>query len=189
MRSENRILSVQADAVRSDSEDSESSQRQSLDLNYKRLRANRWYTGAIVGLDRNDELGLDLRTSIGIGGGRYLKQTNSATLTLGGGLQMSRENLAGDVSDEDTLEAVLTLDWDWFRYDSPELDLSTKLQIIPNVTDTGRVRGEFDISLKWEMIDDLFWELSFYDSYDSDPVAADAEENDYGISTSLGWEF
>ena len=39
---------------------------------------------AFVALDRNDELGLDLRTSIGIGGGRYLRQTNSSILSLGG---------------------------------------------------------------------------------------------------------
>jgi hypothetical protein len=189
VRTESRIFSLQADAVRSDSEGADSSQRQSLDLTYRRLRANRWYTGAIIGLDRNDELGLDLRTSVGVGGGRYLLQTNSSTLTLGAGLQLSRENLAGDVSDEDTVEAVLSLGWDWFRYDTPELDLSTSLQIIPNLSESGRVRGEFDITLKWEMVEDLFWELSFYDSYDNDPVVEGAEENDYGVATSLGWEF
>ena len=39
------------------------------------------------------------------------------------------------------------------------------------------------------MIEDLFWELSFYDSYDSDPVVLGAEKNDYGVNTSLGWDF
>jgi hypothetical protein len=39
------------------------------------------------------------------------------------------------------------------------------------------------------MIEDLFWELEFYDSFDSDPVVQGAEENDYGVVTSLGWEF
>ena len=51
------------------------------------------------------------------------------------------------------------------------------------------MRAEFDIELRWEVIEDLFWQLSFYDSYDSDPVIIDAEKNDYGIATSLGWEF
>jgi len=92
-------------------------------------------------------------------------------------------------SDEDTVEAFATLTWDWFRYDTPELDWSTSLQLIPNLTDTGRIRGEFDISFKWEIIEDLFWQLSLYDSYDSDPIVVDAEKNDYGINTSLGWEF
>jgi len=34
-----------------------------------------------------------------------------------------------------------------------------------------------------------FRKLSFYDSYDSDPVVLGAEKNDYGVNTSLGWDF
>jgi hypothetical protein len=188
-RSETRIFELDVASVASDSEDNESSQRHSLDLAYTRLWPERWFTGVIVGLERNDELGLDLRTSIGAGGGRYLRQTNSTILSLTGGLQLSRENVAGNLEDEDTVEAFATLAWDWFRYDTPELDFSTNLQIIPNLTDTGRVRAELDVSMKWEMIEDLFWQLEFYDSFDSDPVVPGAEENDYGVITSLGWEF
>jgi hypothetical protein len=63
------------------------------------------------------------------------------------------------------------------------------------LSDTGRVRGELDIKLKWEMIEDLFWELSFYDSYDSRPPipmeigAEKPVKNDYGIVTSIGYNF
>ena len=188
-RTEERIISMDVDVLQSDSEDSESSQRQSLDLQYTRLWPNRWHGGAIISLDRNDELGLDLRTSVGVGGGRYLRQTNTSLLSLGGGVQLSRENVATGISDEDTVEAVLALNWDWFRYDTPELDLSTTLQIIPNLSESGRVRSELDVSLKWEIVEDLFWELSFYDSYDSDPVVDGAEKNDIGIATSLGYSF
>jgi hypothetical protein len=45
------------------------------------------------------------------------------------------------------------------------------------------------VSLKWELVEDIFWELSIYDSFDSDPVVPGAEENDYGVVTSLGWDF
>ncbi len=188
-RTETRIIGIRADATQSDSADNESSQRQSLSLNYRRLLPDRWLLGGGLLLDRNDELGIDLRTSLAAGGGRFLRQTNSANLLVEGGLQVSRENTAGGGSTEDTVEAYGTVAWDWFRYDSPELDLSTHLKVIPNLTETGRVRAEFDISLKWEMIDDLFWELSFYDNYDSDPVVSGAEKNDYGITTSLGYDF
>ena len=188
-RSETRVFGLDISSVTSDSEDNESSQRHSLDLGYTRLLPNRWFLGAVVRLDRNDELALDLRTSVGASGGRYVRQTNTSTLSLVGGLQLSRENVAGDLEDEDTVEAVATLAWDWFRYDTPELDFSTKLEVIPNLTDTGRVRAEFDVGMKWEMIEDLFWELEFYDSFDSDPIVQGAEKNDYGVITSLGWAF
>ena len=188
-RTETRIFSLNMYSVTSDSADNSSSQRHSADISYQRLLADRWLIGAVLRLERNDELQLDLRTSLGIGGGRNILQTNSSTVSLIGGLQVSRENVSGNELDEDTLEAFATLNWDWFRYDTPELDFSTELQIIPNLTDSGRVRAELDISMKWEIVEDLFWELAFYDSFDSDPVVLGAEENDYGLVASLGWEF
>ncbi len=188
-RSELRVLGLEVDSVTSDSQDNESSQRHSLDLTYRRLWADRWVSGGLLRLERNDELGLDLRTSLGVGGGRSLLRTNSAVVWLTGGVQLSRENVSGSLPDEDTVEAFAALEWDWFRYDTPELDLSSNLQVIPNLTDTGRVRAELDVSLTWEMIVDLFWRVEFYRSYDSDPVADGAAGNDYGIITSLGWSF
>lgn len=188
-RSESRIFSLDLNSVTSDSADNSSSQRHSADISYQRLLSDRWLIGAVLRLERNDELELDLRTSLGFGGGRSILQTNNTRLSLVGGLQVSRENVSGNELDEDTVEAFATLNWDWFRYDTPELDFSTELQVIPNLTDSGRVRAELDISMKWEIIEDLFWELAFYDSFDSDPVVLGAEENDYGVVTSLGWEF
>jgi len=188
-RSEKRLFSLDVASVTTDSEDNESSQRHSLNFGYQRLWPERWFTGGVLRLNRNDELGLNLRTSVGAGGGRYLRQTNSSIVSFIGGLQLSRENLNSGIENEDTVEAFLTLGWDWFRYDSPEFDLSTQLQLIPNLTNSGRVRAEFDVSMRWELIPDLFWELGFYDSFDSDPVVPGAEKNDYGITTSLGYGF
>ena len=189
IRAETKIFGLEVDSVISDSEDTDASQRQSLEIQYTRLRPNRWLTGGVIRLDRNDELGLDLRTSVGVGGGRILRQTNSTTLQLTGGLQLSRENVSSGVASEDTVEAFGSIAWDWFRYDTPELDLTSNLQLIPNLTDTGRVRAEIDVKFRWEIIEDLFWQLSIYDSYDSDPVVVGAEKNDYGVTTSLGWQF
>ena len=189
VRSETRIINFTANAAQSDSADSESSQRQSASVSNTRLWPRRWFGTTVLGLDRNDELNLDLRTSLGYIGGRYVKQTNTTLLALGAGVQVSRENTATDVNDENTVEGILGLNWDWFRFDSPELDLSTTLRLYPSLSDTGRVRGEFDIRLRWEIIDDLFWQLSFYESYDSDPLDTEANSNDYGVNTSLGWSF
>jgi hypothetical protein len=188
-RTEHRIASLDLDAVLTDSAENEANQRESLTLDTKRLLRNRWLWGANISLDRNDELGIDMRTSIGAGGGRILRQTDHSGLILEGGLKATREDLAGSTADEETLEAYGLVTWDWFRYDTPELDLSTSLEIIPNLSDTGRVRSELDVTLKWEMIEDLFWQLSLYDSYDSRPATAGAEKNDYGIVTSLGYDF
>ena len=188
-RTETLIFDFSVDNSLSDSADNEASQRSAIVLDYRRLRSNHWFTSAMIGANRNDELGIDMRTSLGAGIGKILSRTNYNSTNIESGLMVSKENLASEESDQDTLEAYVGLSWDWFRYDSPELDLSTSLQVIPNLTDWGRVRAELDISLKWEMIDDLFWQISLYDSYDSDPAVADAEQNDYGIVTSIGYSF
>lgn len=188
-RTEMRIFSGGIDAILTDSDGSDSSQRASADLAYTRLWPDRWLTGAVVRLDRNDELELDLRTSIGVGGGRILRQTNSTRLQLIGGVQVSIEDASGGGPSEETIEGYGSLSWDWFRYDSPALDLTTNLEVFPNLTDWGRLRSDADIKFNWEMVEDLFWQLKVYHSFDSDPVAQGEAKSDYGIVTSLGYSF
>ncbi|MCZ6854704.1 MAG: DUF481 domain-containing protein, partial [Gammaproteobacteria bacterium] len=85
-----------------------------------RLRQNRWITAYLGSLERNDGLGLDLRTSIGFGIGRYLKQTNSTNFELLGALQVSREDIQGISSSETTIESFLSARFELFRYAEPE---------------------------------------------------------------------
>ena len=42
---------------------------------------------------------------------------------------------------------------------------------------------------KYEFVDDLFFELRVYGSYDSKPPTEDVEQSDYGFTTSLGYSF
>ena len=188
-RTELRDFALDLDASTSDSAGSDSSQRHDLNLSYSRYRPNRWLTIGTVQLTRNDQLGIDLRTSVGAGGGRILRQTNSTNLILGAGLLLSSENVASGLPSERSIEAVGRVSWDWFRYDLPELDLSTNLQVIPSLSVAGRVRSEFEIEFKWEFIDDFFWLLRYYNSYDNKPSDPTAETIDYGIKTSVGWDF
>jgi hypothetical protein len=80
---------------------------------------------------------------------------------------------------------VVRGDIELFRFDGCEIDLSTILEIIPNLSDWGRVRGEFDVRLRRELVDDFFWTIEVYDSFDSGPKSMDADENDYGVVTGL----
>jgi hypothetical protein len=184
-----RIYSFSASTTTNDSDTQEVSKRANLGLQYTRLWKNRWFVDGNLTLDQNDELGLDLRTSLGGAGGRLLIQSNSMLLSVQAGLQVARENLVDEPEDTDSIEAVLSASWDWFRFDAPELDWSTSLEVIPSLTESGRVRANFDTGLKWEMFNDLKWGLSLYSSFDNKPQSADASTSDYGINTTLTYEF
>lgn len=189
-RTRQRILSLAASTIISDSDSEDASERKNFAIQWTRLFSDRWTTSGNLALDQNDELGLNLRTAIGFGGGRFLIQSNTMLLNLEAGLQVSNENLVAEEEDTQSLEATFTAGFDWFRFDDPELDWSTVLQIIPSITESGRVRAEFDTSLKWEIIGDLNWGLTLYSSYDSQPQSDAAKATiDYGINTSLVYEF
>jgi hypothetical protein len=190
-----RIYSITASKVINDSDEVESSQRANFGVAYKRLFNERWFLNSSLTMDQNDELNLDLRTSIGGGGGRFLIQSNNMILGLMGGLQFSRENLQSDPitgidpEDVDSIEATFSVTWDWFRFDAPELDWSTELEIIPSLTESGRVRAEFDTGLQWEIFNDLKWGVEFYSSFDNKPQSETATTSDYGVNTTLTYEF
>jgi hypothetical protein len=200
-RDEIKILRANLNANWTTSENNESSQSAKLDASWIRLLRDRWLASLITSAERNDELGIDLRLSFGGGGGRFVRQTNHSQLLLVGGLQISREEFASDptispqldpggLSDNDlVLEGLGRVTAEWFRYDEPELDFSTTLTVYPSLSDWGRVRADLDMRLKWEIVSDLFWDLTFSNRYDSDPRTADAQQNDVNVRTSFGWEF
>jgi putative salt-induced outer membrane protein YdiY len=166
----------------------DTSERYQLQGNYRQfVRARDFYLG-FAGLDRNTELDLNLRTMVGGGYGRYFIQNNHAEWLGGLGLAYSHENYTGGET-FDSVESVLTTSFRIFRYDFPETDIGGALSIMPSLTKSGRYRAEGDLRAKYEFVDDLYFELKLYGSYDSQPPLADTEQSDYGITTSLGYSF
>jgi len=80
-----RIESLRFSTVITDSSSQDSSKRTNLGLRHTRLWNKRWFNNSSLTFDQNDELGLNLRSSIGAGGGRYLVQSNTMLLSLEGG--------------------------------------------------------------------------------------------------------
>ena len=199
-RTEIRSWTLDGSMILTNDQANESTQRSNLGLNLTRFRDNRWFTTYILGFESNDELRLDLRSSVGVGIGRFLVQTNTSELALIGGLVGTAENLSPEI-DPDTgeiivdhptqenLEGLIAIDYSRYVFDDPSVDLSTKLTVFPSITDSGRTRAQFDVNLRWEMIKDLYWDLSYYNTYDSDPPSGSLSTNDYGIVTSIGWSF
>jgi hypothetical protein len=188
-RTEIRSFTLDGSTIATSDSINESTKRSDMSFNMTRFRKNRWFNSYLLGLESNDELGLTLRTSAGAGLGRYFIQTNTSELSAIGGLVGTSEQLTGDTASEQNLEGLLGIEYSRFVFDDPTVDLTTSLATFPSITDAGRLRAQFDISLRWEIIKDLYWDLSYYNTYDSDPPSGSLSNTDYGIVTGIGWSF
>lgn len=164
-----------------------SSERASLTGTVERFLPNRYYYETSLTFSQNDELGLDLRSILGVTFGRYLVQRSDREWRAGAGLAASKEERA-DGSQVESIELPLTSTFRMFRLDSPKTDVNLSLTLLPSLTESGRWRGEASIKARHEIIDDLFFEVSLLDSYDSRPPEG-AESNDWNVVTSLGYSF
>jgi len=148
-----------------------------------------WATVGLVKLEQNSELGIDLRLLLGGGLARFLIETNFSQLAVVVGLQYNQEWVADGEPIEFNLESLFGAQFQTYRFDEPELEFSTTLNVVPELTPVGRVRAEFEVDLKWEIVKDVFWKLNLYDQFDSEPPTDAAAKNDWGVVLSFGVTF
>jgi len=172
-------------SVTSKSEDG-AKRRVDLSGGYRRLYEQRFFANYSVGATRNDELGIDLRTYVTAGIGRYLRQSSHHESSGLVGLSGNREQASEDDSSSN-LEGALQFDYAFYRFKDPEANLTTYVYWYPGLSQWGRHRIEYDARLKYELVSDFFWSLSFYYSFDNQPPGGASAKDDYGIVTSFGY--
>jgi hypothetical protein len=139
-------------------------------------------------MDRNDELGIYMRALAGAGYGWAPIRSNRNWFYLAGGLSVNHE-IPNEGSEETNLEAVGMVNYEYYRYTTPERKFTSRLTVFPSVTDFGRWRADFTTDFRFEMFDDLFWVMEFFTNYDSDPISVDASNIDYGVISSVAYKF
>ena len=185
-RGEDWEISTRWDSIITDKSDDTTSERINFINGYRKLLTDRWFWNVLLSYDKNDELGVSDRWSVGGGGGRYMIRSNAVELMWQTGLLASREFRTDDINS--TLEAYVGAYFTWFRHRFPKTDIRTDVVVLPSLTDEGRYRTNWDISLSREIITDLSLDLSVY--YSTDNQAPDeAGEDDWGIVTSIEYSF
>ena len=165
----------------------DNSSRAELSGDYTRFLKDRWFWKATAGLERNQELGTDLRTIISGTAGKYFLQTSTMRFEVNVGLAASLEDRT-DGTKQDGMEGLIRSSFDIFKLNIPMTRLTANINLYPGITESSRMRINTDITLRNEIVRDFFWDLSFYSSYDNQP-AEGFESEDYGIITSLGATF
>ena len=144
------------------------------------------FTASFGNYETNDELGVDHRFALGAGLGRYFIDNHKTRLTGAAGLQLITENLEGD-GEQQNVELFLSTRFRTWRFNTPELEVDTTLNLYPSITESGRLRSSADLRIRWEIIEDLFLDFTGFGSFDNQSESDD--DFDYGLTTGLGWEY
>lgn len=168
--------------------DSETTQqRNDLQVGVRRFLENRWFGLGLFEVEEDLELDLDLRALLGAAMGRTLVQSNRTVFAAYGGLDLVHEEYRGASSkDEDRVEALGAVEWDWF-YLGGETTLSLEATTYVALDD-GRVRFELDSSLRRDIASNFFLSLNVFESYNNDPPEG-LEKSDFGMSLTFGRTF
>jgi hypothetical protein len=157
-------------------------------MRYDRFLPGYWIAEGGVGFEKNVQLGLDLRTYVAAGGGRYFIKTNQTQLQAFAGLLANQERpVEGEV--KYNTEAVAGGRYSYFMYDFPKLTLAASVAVYPSLTVGGRVRVEADASAKREIVSDFYLSLSAFYSLDTRDPSTGESRHDWGPTLSIGWTF
>jgi hypothetical protein len=133
--------------------------------------------------------GIKVQTTLGGGIGRYLKNTNNATISVLGGLAWQSTVYDPSITplgQQNLAAAVIAADVKLFKFSKTNLNLSAVL--LPALSQPGRVHFNTNASYFVKLFSNLKWNVSFYGNWDNQPPA-NFSGSDYGSSSGLSWTF
>jgi len=167
----------------------DNTKRNVLSLNHMSYLEGKRYRSYFGSMEQNDQLGIDLRTLVGIGYGWVPISTGRNWFTWGIGVAANLEKPFDGSESDINLEAVGTVRYQYYKHSIPERTLDIYFQVFPSITQWGRVRADLTFDAKWEIVRDFFIGMEVYTSYDGEPAALEGSEIDYGVRTSVGLRF
>jgi hypothetical protein len=164
------------------------STRNFLGLNYRRLlRWDNWFYTGIGDFLQSSEQSIQLQTNLGAGVGRYLKNTNSATVAVLGGLAWQNTRYSASVPfTQNVATTLIGAEVKLFKFDKTNLNINT--QVFPALSQPGRVFLASNATYYIKLFSNVTWNVSFYGNWDNQPPAR-LSGSDYGTSVGLGWTF
>jgi putative salt-induced outer membrane protein YdiY len=186
-RDEQHVDVLFANVFRSSQENAPETQRWDLGNDFRRFLGTRWYVNTTQDFLHSEEQGLDLRTTIGGGGGRYLVRSPSQYLALGGGLAWTNENYTDpSLPNKDSAEAYLGTE---FMTEKLKFaDVITRFTYYPSLTISDRYRLTYRFDVDFNLPGDWYLRFGLFDNYDSQPPEG-FSRNDYGWSNGFGFKF
>jgi len=163
--------------------------------------------------DTNDELNIDHRGSLGFGVGRYLINDLGHELAVQAGIQGTQEwrgacdeqinsltganNLSKAPRSDDKLERCsdaelfFNVNWHLYSFQNRDMDIYITGSTYPSLSDWGRVRGDLNVIINWELFSNFYWTVNARTDIDN---AGDRENGTYGnsdytLTTGITWKY
>jgi putative salt-induced outer membrane protein YdiY len=153
------------------------------------LRSRNWFYSGIALFLQSSEQSIAQQRTFGGGVGRYLLNTNRASLAVLGGAAWQNTNYKQNVvtlGTQNIAAALFSVDAKLFKFSKTNLDVSATL--LPALSDPGRLRVNANAAYYIKIISDLKWNVSFYGNWDTRPPVG-FSGSDYGTSSGLSWTF
>jgi len=174
------------DAVRSAQDDIDDTERTDAKLGFRYFLPADWFLLVSADFLQNDEQKLKLRSTTSSGAGNYIIHSNSVYFAGAVGLAWTNESFDDSAqTNRNSTEGFAGIELNMF--DIGDLSLLTNLTVYPSFTESGRVRADFKLDLKYDLPLDFYIKLGYTHNYDNEPVEG-ASENDYVFQTTFGWE-
>jgi Protein of unknown function, DUF481 len=166
------------------------STRNSLNGNVLRLlRQNNWYYAGVGNLLQSTEQGISHQSGLGGGVGKYIANTNRASISvLGGAIWQSTTYNQPNVSTntQNVVGALLYGNLKVFRFSKTNFDVTGVLT--PALSEPGRIYFSTNASYYVKLFSNLKWNASFYGNWDNRPPAG-LSGSDYGTTSGLSWTY
>ena len=155
----------------------------------KLLRWNNWFYAGTASFLQSSVQEINLQTTLGGGVGRYVKNTNRASIYVLGGLGWQNagyKQYTVDQGTQNTAVGLVATEIKAFKFKKTNLDISAT--VLPAISGPGRVQFNSNAAYYVKIFSDLSWNFSFYGSWDSRPPTT-LPGSDYGTSSGLSWTF
>lgn len=159
--------------------------RYSGNLNVQRFLPKEWYLASGLDFLSNSDQKLKLRTTGSFGAGYFIKKTNSLYFGAGAGLAYNNETYQDQVDGKSSLESYFATELN--KYDIGDFSILTSATLSPSLTESGRVRFDYKLSLKYDLTSNLYIKSALTYNFDNQPVEG-ATKGDYTFQVTVGWD-
>ncbi len=153
------------------------------------LRWNNWFYAGLGDLLQSSVQGIQLQSTMGGGIGRYLANSNRATVSVLGGFAWQRTEYSQSVvpaGTQNVAAGAVALNAKLFKFNKTNLNVLAT--VFPAISQPGRLYSSLNVTYYIKITGNLSWNASFYGNWDNQPPPT-FSGSDYGTSSGLSWTF